>query len=133
MNMKIKLTCLLLCLLLTLLCCVGCKDKGNVVSDISSTSGSSVQIVVSDDEEEITQSELDEIINDWENNNPSINVEVDSTESDDKNSSSDGGSSSQSQESNGSSTDENSSDSSEDNSSDTGSKDEDDGYFDVAV
>ena len=152
--MKIKAISLFICLLLIVLCFVGCKDTEGTDSDVSSNTGttSSIPIVIVDDgdenDSEATQSELDEIINDWENNNPTINIEVDTDDKDDNsstngsdattskeqdnNSSNDSSDSSTSQES----SDNGSTDNSTDNSSNTDSSEtgsEDDGYFDVAV
>lgn len=161
--MKIKKISLILCLLLIVLCLVGCKDaEGNsdLSSNLGTTSGVPI-VIVDEDDSENSQSELDEILNDWENNNPTIDIEIDTADNGDNSNSynnNSGGTSTNSSsdvEENDSSSDdfvssnsqdqgssENSSDddvsntSSTDNSSNTDSSDtgsEDDGYFDVAV
>lgn len=149
--MEIKKISLILCFLLLVLCFAGCKDAESdfdVSSNLKTTS--SVPIVIVDDEDDsaTTQSEIDKILNDWENNNPTVNIEVDtSDESNDLNSSNDNSSetvtsgssndnsdSSTSQEqepSDNISADESSNNSSGTDSGETSS--EDDGYFDVAV
>lgn len=144
--MKIKVFSLFLCFVLIALCLLGCKDAKDTGSDLSSNSEtvSSVPIVIVDGEKDnssATQSEIDEIINDWENNTPNISIETDtsstnstnSTSSKDNNSNTESSSKNQKLE-NSSSTDNNSNESSSDTVSDeTESENEDDGYFDVAV
>ena len=150
--MKTKVINLFICLLLIVLCFTGCKDTTDTNSDISSNTGtiSGVPMVIVDDEDEVenTQSEIDEILNDWENNNPNINVEVDTDDKDDNSSTNSSRSTTSKEQGNNTSndssdsstsqgsSDDNSSNNSSDNSSNTDNSDtgsEDDGYFNVAV
>ena len=127
---------------------VGCKDNEAVQQDNSSiqSEGSKVPIVIVDDDaSSTTQSDVDQVIDDWENTTPSIEVEIDTP--------SGGGSSSSSNSSN---TTTSSNPSTSDNSFETPSQNDnsgeqtsgdtesggqestkpdrpDDGYFDVAV
>lgn len=134
-----------------ILCFVACKDTEVYLSDTSSNNdkGTSVPIVIVDDEndEELTQSEIDEITEGWEDNNPTVSIEIGTSDKDDNsNTSSDnekenssGNSSNVTTSEKEDNNDETSSndDSNEENSSsdkeNTESDKEDDGYFDVAV
>lgn len=133
--MKIKLFSIV-AVLLFLLCLGGCKSKDkNNESNTSETT--SVPIVITEDESsETTESDIEEIVDKWENSTPKVEIEVgkkptESTGSKDtttsNNSSSEPSSSASSEEQNNSS---------EDNSSEEGNNSStkpDDGYFDVAV
>lgn len=147
MKMTNKIFTLIFTVLL-LFCFVGCQENDDVQSvtsddEVSSTDNgtSKVPVVIVDnetDDSSSAQSEVDEIIDDWENVVPDIDVEVNSTDKDDSsdtttsNNSSDDAVSSEKEET----------ESSENQSSDnTSSKEDevsnpnrpDDGYFDVAV
>ena len=137
-------------IVIMLSCFVGCQEDKDIQKDNSSINNGSfiddntskVPVVIVDDEDEDsskTQSEKDEIIDEWENIAPDIEVEVNPSDSSVPNESKPNNSSTDITSSEKEESDNNSSENQ--SSDDTSSKEEevskpnrpDDGYFDVAV
>lgn len=130
--MKIKIIGLIICLALTVLCFAGCKDDTVTSSEPSATTPTQSGSVDANSNDEITESQLDEIIEEWESNTPQLEIEGGSSDKTDDTTTS----STNSDTASSSSNDTQSGDGTEDTDSSSDTEDtesEDDGYFNVAV
>ena len=154
--MKSKKNSFILILALILCFVTACKETGDIQSDNSSvqSTASGVMVVIVDDEADghsETQSEMEDLIDEWENIAPDIEIEADDSSKDNSslsgnnsdstitdepetdNSSSNITSSEKDKSDNNSSENQSSDDTSSEDDDDAEPNRPDDGYFDVAV